>query len=222
MLNSAFSLLRRDLLAAARCRSAWVEPFVFFIVIMVLFPLAVETEQELVARAAPAFIWVSVLLANFLALERLLRPDLDDGSLEQLLVAPQPLALAMLFKVFAHWLTVCLPLVILAPLCAVLLFLPAEAVWVTLTALAIGTLTVNLIGAAGAALVVTLHRSSLLSGLLVIPFYIPTLVFGAHATAAAAVGLSAQGQLAMLGAMLILALILTPFAAAAALRVTLD
>ncbi len=221
MLGTAWVLLRRDLLAAMRRRATWVEPFVFFTVVVVLFPLAADG-AEAAGRAAPAVIWVSVLLANFLALERLLRPDFDDGSLEQLLLLPCPPAVTVLSKVLAYWLLVGLPLALLAPVYALLLFLPLEAAWAMAAALAIGTLTVNLIGAVGAALVVTLHRSSLLSGLLVIPLYIPTLVFGAHATAAAAAGLAVAGQLALLGAMLILALVLAPLAAAAALRVTLD
>lgn len=219
MLRAAFRLARRDLLAASRRRAAWAEPFVFFTVVMILFPLAVDV--AVLEKAAPAVIWVSVLLANFLSLEKLLRPDFDNGSLEQLLIGSCPLAVAVLVKVLVHWLVVSVPLLVLAPLYAALLFLPPAAAWVTAAALALGTLTVHLVGAIGAALVVTLHRSSLLSGLLVMPLYIPTLVFGAHATAAASFS-DASGQLAILGAMLILALILAPPAAAAALRVTLD
>lgn len=222
MLRGTLLLLRRDLLVATRHRAAWAEPFVFFTVVMILFPLAGDAGRETLERMMPAVLWTSVLFANFLALERLLRPDFDDGSLEQLLIAPFPATLAVLAKVLAYWLTVSLPLAMLAPLYAMLVFLPPESAPAVGAALAVGTLTVNLIGAVGAALVVTLHRSSLLSGLLVIPLYIPTLVFGAHATAAVAVGSSAAGQFAMLGAMLILALILAPLAAAAALRVTLS
>ena len=222
MLNAAFTVLRRDLLATVRRRAVWAEPFVFFTVVMVLFPLAADAGQVPSEAAASAVVWVSVLLANFLALERLLRPDFEDGSLEQLLVMPCPVAVTVLAKVLAHWLAVSLPLVVLAPLYAMLVFLPAAAAWVVFASLAIGTLTVNLIGAMGAALVVPLHRGSLLSGLLVMPLYIPTLVFGAHATAAAVAGLPAAGQIAMLGAMLISALVLAPPAAAAALRVTLE
>ena len=198
----------------------------FFTVVMILFPLAVNAGQWSSADAAIGVIWVTVLLANFLALERLLRPDFDNGSLEQWLLAPYPPALVVLSKVLAHWLVVSLPLVVLAPLYALLMFLPgdapASALPVMAAALALGTLTVNLIGVTGAALVVTLHRSNLLSGLLVMPLYIPVLVFGAHATVAAVNGLETSGQLAMLGAMLILALILAPVAAVAALRVSLD
>lgn len=217
----ALALLRRDLLAVTRRRAAWVEPFVFFTVVLVLFPLASDG-ADATTRAAPAIIWVSVLLANSLALERLLRPDFEDGSLEQLLLLPCPLAVVMLSKVLAYWLVVSLPLVLLVSVYAVLLFLPPGTAGMVVAALAIGTLTVNLVGAVGAALVVTLHRGSLLSGLLTMPLYVPTLVFGARVTAAAAAGLSAPGPLALLGAMLILALVLAPLAAAAALRVTLD
>ena len=219
MLRAAFALARRDLLAASRRRAAWAEPFAFFTVVMILFPLALDA--AVLEKAAPAMIWISVLLANFLSLEKLLRPDFDNGSLEQILIGSCPPAVAVLVKVLVHWLIVSVPLLVLAPLYAALLFLSPAAAWVTVAALALGTLTVNLIGAAGAALVVTLHRSSLLSGLLVMPLYIPTLMFGAHATAAASFP-AASGQLAMLGAMLISALILAPLAAAAALRVTLE
>lgn len=219
MLKASIALARRDLLAASRRRAAWVEPFVFFTVVMVLFSLALDA--AVLEKSAPAVVWVSVLLANFLCLEKLLRPDFDNGSLEQILIGPCPPAVAVLAKVLVHWLVVSVPLLVLAPLYATLLFLPPAAVGVTVAALALGTLTVNLIGATGAALVVSLHRSSLLSGLLVMPLYIPTLVFGAHATSAASFS-AASGQLALLGAMLISALILAPLAAAAALRVTLD
>ena len=222
MFKVAFALLRRDLLAAVRRRAAWVEPFMFFTVVMILFPLATGTGQGLSSATGPAVAWVSALLANFLALERLLRPDFEDGSLEQWLLAPCPAAVAVLFKVCAHWLVVSLPLVLLAPLYAALLFLPWSAAGVMAAALIMGTLTVNLIGLMGAALVVTLHRNSLLSGLLVMPLYIPVLVFGAGATTAAAAELDPTASLAMLGAMLILALVLAPFAAIVALRVTLD
>lgn len=221
MMRAAAALLRRDLLAASRRRAAWAEPFVFFTIVMVLFSLATGAAPALAREIAPAVIWVSVLLANFLSLDRMLRPDFDDGSLDQLLIAPCPAAVAVLVKVAVHWLIVSVPLVALAPLYAVLFLLPPDAVWVTAAALALGTLTVNLIGAAGAALVVNLHRSGLLIGLLVMPLYIPVLVFGASATAAGSVS-AASGQLAMLGAMLLLALVLAPPAAAAALRVTLD
>ena len=222
MLKGAWLFLCRDLQVAVRHRAAWVEPFVFFTIVMVLFPLASDAGREIMERTMSAVLWVSALFANFLALERLLRPDFDDGSLEQLLIAPCPAAVALLAKVLAYWLVVSLPLAILGPLYAMLIFLPPEAALPVGAALAVGTLTVNLVGVIGAALVVTLHRSGLLSGLLVMPLYIPTVVFGAHATAAVAVGVSAAGQFAMLGAMLILMLILAPLAAAAALRVTLN
>ena len=221
MLKIAFILLQKDLRVAIRRRAAWTEPFVFFTIVMILFPLATSAEKELIEQTFPAIIWVSVLFANFLTLERLLRPDFNDGSLEQLLIAPYSLATALLMKVLAYWLVFSLPLVLLAPFYAMLVFLPLESVWVAIVALALGTLTVNLIGAISAALVVTLHRNSLLSGLIVMPLYIPSLMFGAHAISVAASGLDATGQLAILGAMLILALILAPTAAALALRVTL-
>ena len=220
MMTSALVLLRRDLLAAARRRAAWAEPFVFFTVVMVMFPLATDTAKA--AVAAPAVVWVLVLLANFLALERLLQPDFDDGSLEQLMLIPCPLAVVMLSKVLAYWVVASLPLVLLAPLYSVMLFLPPETALTMIAALGAGTLTVNLVGAAGAALVVTLNRSNLLTGLLVMPLYIPTLVFGAQLTASAAAGQAVAGQFALLCAMLVLALLLAPVAAAAALRITLD
>lgn len=203
-----------------RRRAAWVEPLVFFTTVMILFPLAGSMDAAMLEQTTPMIVWISVLFANFLALERLLKPDFADGSLEQLLIAPHPLALLLLSKILACWLVFSLPLVILAPLYSLLLFLPVDVIAVMTAALAVGTLTANLVGSVGAALVVSLHRSSLLSGLLVMPLYIPTLVFGAHATYAASIGLSANGQLAILLAILILALLLAPLAAALALRVS--
>ncbi len=216
------SLLRRDFLVGVRKWATWAEPFIFFTITLVLFPLAGSPESSLLKQAAPAIVWISVLFANFLVLERLLKPDFDDGSLEQLLIAPCPLGVILLFKVLAHWLIFSLPLVVLAPVYSLLLFLPPDAIGVMVLSLAAGTLTMNLIGSIGTALIVTLHGNSLLSGLLVVPFYIPVLVFGAHATYASSLGLDASGELAMLLAMLLLALILAPFAAAVALRASID
>lgn len=222
MFGFAWAVLRRDLMAIAmHRRAAWAEPLVFFTIVMILFPLAGSMGTAMLKQAMPMIVWVSVLFANFLALERLLKPDFADGSLEQLLVTSRPLALTLLFKVLAYWLAFSLPLVVLAPFYSLLLFLPVDSVAVMVAALAIGTLAVNLVGSVGAALVVDLQRNSLLSGLLVMPFYIPTLVFGAHATYAASIGLPVAGQLAMLLAILILALLLAPFAAALALRVSI-
>ena len=222
MLKFMLALLRRDFLVGMRKWAAWAEPFIFFTIALVLFPLAGSPESGMLKEAAPAVVWISVVFANFLVLERLLKPDFDDGSLEQLLIAPYPLGMILLFKVLAHWLIFSLPLVILAPAYSLLLFLPPDAVGAMILGLAAGTLTMNLVGSIGAALIVTLRGNNLLSGLLVVPFYIPVLVFGAHATYALSLGLDASGQFAMLSAMLLLALILAPFAAAAALRASID
>ena len=165
MLKFILALLRRDFLVGMRKWATWAEPFIFFTITLVLFPLAGSADGDMLEKPLPAIVWISVLFANFLVLERLLKPDFDDGSLEQLLIAPYPLGVIVLSKVLAHWSIFSLPLVVLAPAYSLLLFLPLDAVGVMALALAAGTLTMNLIGSIGTALIVTLHGNNLLSGL---------------------------------------------------------
>jgi len=216
------AVIARDLQLAMRSRAEMVQPFLFFILVVSLFPLGVGPEPELLRRMAPGVIWVAALLATYTALDGLLRSDLQDGTLEQFLLSPVPLPWLLLGKIIAHWLITGLPLVVAAPLLALLLDLPGMAMSTLLLALLLGTPTLSLVGAIGVALTAGLPRGGLLLALIVMPLYVPVLIFGAGAVAAAATGLTAIGQLYILAAMLILALTLAPLAMAAGLRIALS
>ncbi len=219
----AFSiLLQRDLKLAYRHRAELANPLLFFVLVVSLFPLGVSPESKVLQQLAPGVIWVAALLAAMLSLDSLFRSDFNDGALEQLTLTAHPLPLLVLAKITAHWLVSGLPLIILAPLLGVLLFLPTDAMPTLLATLALGTPVLSLIGAIGVALTVGLQRGGVLLSLLVLPLYIPILIFAANAVQSAAIGLEVAGQLYFLGAMLMLALTLAPIAAAAALRISLS
>lgn len=213
-------VLRRDLLIGAQKPGEVLNPVLFFILVISLFPLGLGPSPKTLAEIAPGAIWVAALLATLLSMERLFRSDFEDGSLEQLLLSPQPLTLLVLAKTLAHWLLSGLPLILVSPLLGVLLHLPAEALAALPLSLLLGTPSLSLMGAIGVALTVGLRRGGVLLALLVLPLYIPTLIFGTAAVAAAAAGLPSSGQLALLGAILALALALGPLAIAAGLRIS--
>lgn len=222
-LATAFAaLLRRDLLLAYRHRAQLANPLLFFTIVASLFPLGLSPEKELLRTIAPGVIWVAALLAALLSLDGIFRSDFDDGSLEQLVLTPHPLSVLVLAKILAHWLVTGVPLLVLAPLLGVLLHLDPEALPVLVATLALGTPVLSLVGAIGVALTVALRRGGVLLSLLVLPLYIPVLIFAANAVTNAAAGLEITGQLAFLGALLALAVVLAPPAAAAALRISLD
>ena len=189
--------------------------------VVALFPLALGADPQQLARIAPGVLWVAVLLAGLLALDSLYRGDLEDGSLEQMLLAPVPLAWLIAVRVAVHWVTTALPLVLLTPVLAELLYLPGELLPVLLVSLLLGTPLLSLLGAVVAALTVGMRRSGILVALLALPLYVPVLVFGAGAVAASAQGLDASGALLWLAAGLLLSLLLAPLAAAAAIRIAL-
>lgn len=222
MLKIFFWVLRRDLILAMRRRSDLFTTLFFFVMVVSLFPLGIGPELKTLRLIAPGVVWVAALLASMLALERLFASDHADGTLEQMLLCPQPLSLLVLGKVFAHWLVTGLPLVIMAPVLGIQYDLSAEALGVLIFSLLLGTPALSLIGAIGAALTLGLRGGGVLLSLLVLPLYIPVLIFGAGAVEASTSGLGAQSHLALLGAILILALMLTPFAAAAALRISAE
>lgn len=220
---SAFAaVLRRDLAQAWRTRSDLVNPLGFFVVTVSLFPLGMAPEPALLARIGPALVWVAALLAVLLSLETLFRADRDDGSLEQLLMAPTPLPLLVLARVLAHVLTVGVPLVVVAPLLALMLNIDGDAFRALLLGLVLGVPVLCLVGAIGAALTTGIARGGVLVAVIVLPLYIPVLVFGAGAAEAAGLGLPFAGQLAILGALLALSTALAPFAIAAALRISVS
>lgn len=216
------SLLRRDLTIAFRHRGELANPLLFFVMVLSLFPLAISPEADILRTLAPGAIWVAALLATLLSLDALFRSDFEDGTLEQMLVSAHPLSLLVLAKVTAHWLVTGLPLLVVAPLLGVLFRLQSDALLALCLTLLLGTPVLSLVGAIGIALTVGLRRGGVLLSLLVLPLYIPVLIFGAHAVDTAAAGLPYQGQLLFLGALLVLALTLAPLAAAASLRISLS
>ncbi|MDU6410607.1 MAG: heme exporter protein CcmB [Yersiniaceae bacterium] len=214
------TLIRRELKTAFRNRAEILNPLWFFLIVITLFPLGIGPEPQLLARIAPGVVWVAALLASLLSLERLFRDDLLDGSLEQLLLLPSPLAVTVAGKVCAHWLVTGLPLLLLSPLVALLLSLDFTTWRAVALTLLLGTPTLSFIGAIGAALTVGLRKGGVLLSLLVLPLSIPVLIFASGAIQAAANGMAIDGYLAILGAMLAGSLTLAPFAAAAALRIS--
>ena len=215
-------VLRRDLRLGFIKRSELLNPVFFFILVVSLFPLGVGPSPSILGTIAPGVIWVAALLATLLSMERLFRSDFEDGSLEQLVLSPHPLPLLALAKTAAHWLMAGLPLLLVSPLLGVLLHLPSDALLTLMVSLLLGTPSLSLIGAIGVGLTVGLRRGGVLLTLLVLPLYVPILIFGTAAIAASAAGLPSSGQLALLGAILALALVLAPFAIAAGLRISMN
>ena len=215
-------VVRRDLLTALRRRSDLATTLVFFAIVASLFPLGIGPDTKLLRDLAPGVLWVAALLACLLALNRLFAADYADGTLEQLVLAPQPLALLVLAKVTAHWLTSGLPLIALAPLLALQFDLAADALAVLLVSLLLGTPVLSLIGAVGAALTLGVRGGGTLLALLVLPLYVPVLIFGAGAVEASTAGLGAAPHLSLMGALLLIALVFAPWAAAAALRIAIE
>lgn len=215
-------VLKRDLLLAFRRQSDIATTLFFFIIVSSLFPLGIGPEPAVLSSIAPGVLWVATLLAGMISLTRLFAADFVDGSLEQMLLAPQPLALLVTAKVLAHWLVCGLPVVLLAPIIGLQYALPNDAILVLVYSLLLGTPALSLIGAIGAALTLGVRGSGLLVALLVLPLYIPALIFGAGAVAASQHGMSAQAHLSLLAACSLLALVLAPIATAAALRISVE
>ena len=212
----------RDLKLALRSRTELAVQLLFYVIVVSLFPLATSPEKNLLATMGPGVLWVAALLASLLSLPRLFAADLADGTLEQIALSPYPLVALVSGKIVAHWLTTGLPVAALAPLLGLQYAMDGEALVVLTAALAIGTPILSLLGAIGAALTLGLRASGSLLALLILPLYVPVLIFGAGAVAAARVGLGADANLSLLGAALILATIAAPFAATAAVRIALD
>ena len=216
------AVLKRDLMLAYRKKSDLFNPLIFFLMVATLFPLGVSPEPDFLAEIAPGVVWVAALLATLLSMDGLFKSDFEDGTLEQTLLSPQPLFVVVLAKVLAHWMMSGLPLALLAPLLAVMLFLPAEGMSGLMLSLLLGTPTLSLVGAIGAALTVGLRKGGVLISLLVLPLYIPVLIFGTSAVQAAVTGLPLAGFFALLGAILVLGLVLAPLAIGAALRISVS
>ncbi|MGB0468455.1 MAG: heme exporter protein CcmB [Pontibacterium sp.] len=216
------AVLRRDLLLSYRRRSDLVNPLIFFLMVATLFPLGVSPEPDFLAQLAPGVVWVAALLATLLSMDGVFRSDFEDGTLEQTLLSPQPLFVVVLGKVIAHWMLTGLPLTLLAPLLGIMLFLPEGGMSGLMLSLLLGTPTLSLVGAIGAALTVGLRKGGVLISLLVLPLYIPVLIFGTGAVQAAVTGLPLAGYLALLGAILALGLVMAPLAIGAALKISVS
>jgi heme exporter protein B len=222
-LSTAFwALLKRDLKLAYRHRNELFNPLFFFVLVVMLFPLGTSPEKQLLMTMAPGVIWVAALLASMLSLDTLFRADYEDGTLEQILISPHPLSVLVLAKIISHWLVTGFPMILMAPLLAVFMYLPEEGIGVLMLTLAIGTPVLSLIGAIGMGLTVGLRRGGMLLSLLVLPLYIPILIFSANAVDAHLADMAIKGQIYFLSAVLVLALTLAPVATAAALRISLE
>lgn len=219
--SSAFwLLLKRDLTIAFRHKDDIINPLLFFVIVVTLFPLGIGPEANTLAKIAPGIIWVAALLATLLSLDRLFKSDFNDGSLEQLLLSPLPVFVLVLAKIVAHWLITGLPLILIAPLLAVLLHLEESSYMALFITLLIGTPVLSFIGAIGAALTVGIKKGGVLLSLIVLPLYIPVLIFATGAIDAAAMNLPYSGQLAIIAAIFVLSLTLAPFAVSSALKVS--
>ena len=214
------SALKRELLLVFRHRNDIINPLAFFLMVAVLFPLGVSPDPTFLSEVAPGVIWVAALLACLLSVDGIFRSDYEDGSLEQMLVSSESLLVLVLAKVLTHWLVSGFCLAIISPLVAMMFFLPEQGYFPLIISLLLGTPTLSLMGAIGAALTVALRKGGVLISLLVLPLYIPVLIFGAGTVQAGAMGLPIQGYLALLAAILVLSLMFAPFAISAALKIS--
>ena len=222
MLKPVFTLIARDLRLAMRRQADIASVLFFFIIVVSLFPLGIGPEPALLRKLAPGVLWVAALLATMLSLPRLFADDHRDGTLEQLALAPHPLGLVVLGKVIAHWLVSGLPLTLLAPLLGVQFDLSGEALGMLTLSLLLGTPALSGIGAIGAALTLGVRGGGVLLSLLILPLYIPVLIFGSGAVEAVVAGVSAQAHLSLLGALTLGSVFFAPWPTAAALRIALE
>ena len=217
-----WNIIKRELQIAMRKQAEILNPLWFFLIVITLFPLVIGPDPKLLSRIAPGVAWVAALLSALLSFERLFRDDFIDGSLEQVMLTSQPLVLTALAKVLAHWLLTGLPLILLSPIAALLLSLEISIWWALVLTLLLGTPVLSCLGAIGVALTVGLRKGGVLLSLLVMPLFIPVLIFSASVLDAAGLNLPYGGQLAILGAILAAVVTLSPFAIATALRISLD
>jgi heme exporter protein B len=217
-----FGILARDIRVALRRQSDVAAVFFFFIIAASLFPLGSGADPKLLSAMAPSVLWVTALLSCMLSLSRMFSGDYADGTLEQILMSNQPVVLVVLMKILAHWILSGLPLVFVAPLIGLQFNLSAAELQILALSLLLGTLSLSLIGSIGAALTLGIRGTGVLIAVLVLPLYIPVLVFGAGAVNAVSIGMSPNGALSLLGALLALSLVFAPLAASAALKIALE
>jgi len=220
--NAFFAIIHRDLLLVMRRKSEVLTALFFFVVVTSLFPLGIGADGALLRKIAPGVLWVAALLSTLLGLQRMFAADYLDGALEQLILTPQSLVLLVSGKIAAHWLVSGLPLVLLAPLIGIQFDLDASSLYVLMASLLLGTPVLSLLGSIGAALTLGVRGGSVLMSLLILPLYVPVLIFGAGAVYANSVGLDITGYFSLLGALLILALAFVPWVSAAALKIAIE
>ena len=221
-MNAMLAIIRRDLLMVMRRKSEVLTALFFFVIVSSLFPLGIGPEPNLLRKIAPGVLWVGALLATMLGLQRMFAADHADGTLEQMAISPTPLVLLVTGKIMAHWLVSGLPLVLMAPGLGIQFDLDPGALGVLVLALLLGTPLLSLIGSIGAALTLGVRGGGVLLSLLVLPLYVPALIFGAGAVESHIAGLGAGGHLSLLAAMLLMAAFFAPWAATAALRIALE
>lgn len=221
-LTASRLLFERDLRLAFRRWGQAADPLLFFIMVTTLFPLALSPEMSRLRDVAPGVLWVAALLSSLLAADTLLKSDAQDGTLEQYVLSGQPLTLLLLVKTAAHWFLTGLPLVLVSPLVAIALGAPGSSLGTIMIALTLGTWTLSLLGAIGAALTIGVRRGSLLLSLLILPLAMPVLIFGARAAELAIAGIDASAPIQLLASLLVMAITLAPLTAAAAVRISLD
>ena len=221
-MNAMFAIITRDLLLVMRRKSEVLTALFFFVVVTSLFPLGIGADPALLRKIAPGVIWVAALLSTLLGLHRMFAADYQDGTLEQLVLSPQPLVLLVAGKIIAHWLVCGLPLVILAPIIGIQFDLDVDSLYVLMASLLLGTPVLSLLGSIGAALTLGLRGGSVLMSLLILPLYVPVLIFGAGAVYANSVGLNISGHISLLSALLILALAFVPWVSAAAIKIAIE
>lgn len=221
-MGSFFALLKRDIQLAVRQGSAFTLTLSFFVIAVTLFPLGVGPELTILARISPGVLWVGALLSCLLTLDRMFQADFEDGSLDQLMLGSLPIEMMALAKIIAHWLTSIFPLILITPILAISLNMPSDGIWTMVLALLIGSPVLSLVGSIGAGLTVGMRRGGVLLSLLVLPLYIPVLIFGVAAVEAAIAILPVAPHLFLLAGMSLGALVICPIASAAALRLAVD
>ena len=222
MLKALLTIIQRDLLIAFRRRTELMNPILFYVIIVTLFPLGVSPDKNFLGELAPGVVWVVALLAALISMESIFRQDFDDGGIEQLFLSQHPPTLLIFGKVIAHWIITGVPMLIIVPAMALLLYIPSQAIPTLFFTVLLGTPILSLIGSIGVAFTTRLRGGGVLLGLLVLPLYIPVLIFASSAVSAAADGSTPLGQLALLGAGLILALILAPLAVSVSLKISMS
>ena len=221
-MSALLAMIRRDLLLVMRRKSEVLTALFFFVVVTSLFPLGIGADTALLRKIAPGVIWVAALLSTLLGLQRIFAADYADGALEQIALSPQPMVLLVAGKMIAHWMVCGLPLVILAPIIGIQFDLDTSSLYILMGTLLLGTPVLSLLGSIGAALTLGVRGGSILMSLLVLPLYVPVLIFGAGAVYANSVGLDTSGHFSLLGALLILALAFVPWVTAAAVKIAIE